>query len=113
MLHVLLVQQALAAFSCQSYWLLCALQASVAVRFCPKLFARSRLGEDCKYPGQAELPYKMVFAIATFDTIILYNTEVQIGHPNLANPVCLAESECLKSLQTFTFCRSPVMTCWA
>ena len=46
----------------------------------------------------------MVFAVATFDTVILYNTEVQLGHPNLAYPICLAESECLKYLQTFTFC---------
>lgn len=57
----------------------CALQASVAVRFCPKFFARSQPGEECRYPGQVELPYKMVFAIATFDAVALYSTEVCAG----------------------------------
>ena len=52
-------------------------QATVAVRFCPRLFARSQPTEECRFPGQAELPYKMMFAVATFDTVILYSTEVE------------------------------------
>lgn len=72
-----------------------ALQASVAVRFCPRLFARSQPGEDCRYPGQAELPYKMVFAIATFDAVTLYSTEVCAGQ------CCSPDAQAI-----FTFCRT-------
>ena len=57
---------------------LSAVQPSVAVRFCPRLFARMQPVEECRFPGQAELPYKMVFAVATFDSVILYSTEVRL-----------------------------------
>jgi chromatin assembly factor 1 subunit B len=44
----------------------------VAVRFCPVLFLKD-LNTTCPAPFD-QLPYKMVFAIATLDSVIIYDT---------------------------------------
>ena len=67
-------------------------QAIVAVRFCPVLFAVATLDEEA--PGHQQpaaavrlesetptaspirLPYNMVFAIATMDSVVIYETQV-------------------------------------
>jgi chromatin assembly factor 1 subunit B len=48
------------------------MQAVVAVRFCPVLF-EAEPGEE----GPFELPYRMVFAVATLDSVVLYDTSNQ------------------------------------
>jgi chromatin assembly factor 1 subunit B len=45
--------------------------ASTGVRFCPILFQRSA---DCTVP-LVDLPYRMVFAVATLGAVALYDTE--------------------------------------
>lgn len=45
----------------------------VAVRFCPVLFARDADAAPAPAPFDA-LPYKMVFAVATLDSVVLYDT---------------------------------------
>jgi hypothetical protein len=55
-----------------------ALQPVLAVRFCPVLFERlpaSRNGEEESLSkGALDLPYRMVFALATLDAVVIYDT---------------------------------------
>ena len=51
-----------------------ALQPAVAARFCPVLFERADSEvEGCPF----DLPYRMVFAVATVETVIIYDTTGQ------------------------------------
>ena len=50
------------------------LQAVIAAAFCPRLF-RLPPGQ-ANYGGLAELPYSMVFALATLDSVLVYSTLV-------------------------------------
>eukprot|EP00898_Chlorokybus_atmophyticus_P003827 jgi/Chlat1/4445/Chrsp29S00330 len=47
-------------------------KATVAVRFCPVVFELER---GTKATGAFDLPYSMVFAVATLDTVFLYTTQ--------------------------------------
>ena len=51
-------------------------QPVVAVRFCPVLY-RLRQPHDTDNPA-VKLPYRMVFALATLDSIVVYDTQVGI-----------------------------------
>ena len=51
-----------------------ALQPAVAARFCPKLF---ELGASRAEGSPFDLPYRMVFAVATVETVIIYDTTEQ------------------------------------
>ena len=52
-----------------------ALQPVVAVRFCPVLF---EVDEGLDAEGSPfDLPYKMVWAVATMDSVMLYDTSGQ------------------------------------
>ena len=64
-------------------WLpLAAVQAVVIVRFCPQLFCLRKTdpnSDEQASKGAAavfQLPYRMVFAIATLDSVIIYDTQV-------------------------------------
>ena len=59
------------------------LKPPVAVRFCPVLY-RSSSGTAATPEGpQPSSPqYKMVLAVATMDSVLLYETEVRFGHPS-------------------------------
>lgn len=46
---------------------------TVAIRFCPILFERPT-GHSNTFPAFQKLEYKMVFAVATVDSIVLYDT---------------------------------------
>ena len=51
------------------------LQPVVAVRFCPVLFELGEVaGSDLK--ASIDLPYRMVFAMATKDSVLIYDTQV-------------------------------------
>ena len=50
------------------------LQPAVAARFCPKLFEASTGGAE---GSPFDLPYRMVFAVATVETVIIYDTTGQ------------------------------------
>lgn len=53
-------------------------QPAVVVRFCPRVFRRRRQIEALQGAAEAiTTPYRMVFAVATLDSIILYDTEVR------------------------------------
>jgi chromatin assembly factor 1 subunit B len=41
---------------------------AICVRFCPKLFQKSKA-------GFLDLPYTIIFAIGTHDSVLLYSTE--------------------------------------
>jgi chromatin assembly factor 1 subunit B len=47
----------------------------VAVRFCPALLRRRTEGSSSPPAPFDALPYKMVFAVATLDSVIIYDTE--------------------------------------
>ena len=61
----------------------------MAIRFCPQLFAlrdgdqgaelRGELQQDPTMQLPFQLPYRMVFAMATLDSIIIYDTQVVPG----------------------------------
>lgn len=52
----------------------------VAVRFCPLLFAPSAKGGSAGAgAGCFGLPYRLVFAVATLDSVMVYDTEVRVG----------------------------------
>lgn len=51
------------------------LQPVVAVRFCPVLFELEAL-EPASAEMPIDLPYRMVFALATKDSVMLYDTQV-------------------------------------
>ena len=60
------------------------LQAVVAIRFCPQLFQlRETPGDSntCEHQPQHpfQLAYRMVFAMATLDSIIIYDTQVAMN----------------------------------
>ena len=42
------------------------------IRFCPLLM---KLREDPKGPALIDLPYRMVFAVATYETVLIYDTQ--------------------------------------
>ena len=51
------------------------LQPVVAAAFCPQLFA---LGEgEASQGAMAGLPYALVFALATLDSLLIYSTSVR------------------------------------
>ena len=51
------------------------LQPAIAVRFCPLLFELEKTQTDT--PGwPTDLPYRMIFAIATRDSILIFDTQV-------------------------------------
>ena len=60
------------------------LQAVVAIRFCPQLFKLrdSSPGDVKSQPIEQandnpfQLPYRMVFAVATLDSVIIHDTQV-------------------------------------
>ena len=65
----------------QSADLVGTLQPVVAVRFCPVLFALEEQAEEELATGgrgapAIDLPYRMVFALATRDSVLLYDTQV-------------------------------------
>ena len=49
-------------------------QPTVAARFCPKFFEPVPGGAE---GGPFDLPYRMVFAVATVETVIIYDTTTQ------------------------------------
>ena len=52
------------------------MQPAIAIRFCPVLFELEALPVGtASLP--IDLPYRMVFAIATRDSIIIYDTQVE------------------------------------
>ncbi len=58
------------------------LQAVVAIRFCPQLFTLRDTAQSTDLPDDQQqhpfqLPYRMVFAVATLDSIIIYDTQVK------------------------------------
>ncbi len=61
----------------------CGLKPAVAMRFCPVVF---RLSDSS--PSRLGLPYRMVLAVATMDSVLLYETEVGcagMGHTYLTH----------------------------
>lgn len=50
----------------------------MAVRFCPMLFQPSTNGVE-PHTSVPRLPYRMVLAVATMDSVLLYETEVRRG----------------------------------
>ena len=48
-------------------------KSSVCVRFCPLLFKKEE--KDTSVPALLDLPYVMVFAIATIDSVYIYGTD--------------------------------------
>lgn len=50
-------------------------QPVVAIRFCP-IFFKLREAADANMP--IALPHKFVFAIATLDSVVLYDTQVSL-----------------------------------
>ncbi len=77
------------------------LKAAVAVRFCPVLFKRKLSGtqpEGGAAPPSSGLPYRMVLAVATMDSIMLYETEVgglgasNSGRGSMASPWLLTKA---------------------
>lgn len=57
--------------------------AVVAVRFCPVLYALPEGGGAGDADSPLQLPYHMVFAVATQDSVIIYDTLVP---PSLFEP---------------------------
>ena len=73
-------------------------QAIVAVRFCPVLFALASPHEEAPAHQQpagavqseretppaspSRLPYNMVFAMATMDSVVIYETQVSCPCPS-------------------------------
>ena len=60
-------------------------QAVVAIRFCPQLYclrdtSQGHGDQDGQQHCPFQLPYRMVFAIATLDSIIIYDTQVAFSH---------------------------------
>lgn len=53
------------------------MQPAVAVRFCPVLFELKEEVEGEREPSPFQLPYRMVFAVATADSLVLYDTQVR------------------------------------
>ena len=67
------------------------MQPAIAVRFCPILFEVEK-----RPPGTAslpiDLPYRMVFAIATRDSVVIYDTQVWVL-PNHLIATCIDSAE--------------------
>ena len=53
------------------------MQPVVAAAFCPLLFERT-----ASEGGMTQLPYGMVFALATMNSLLIYNTQVGPAHVN-------------------------------
>ena len=60
------------------------MQPVIAAAFCPSLLQlpESQAGQQGPSAGLVQLPYSMVFALATLDSLLLYSTQVQLvlGH---------------------------------
>jgi chromatin assembly factor 1 subunit B len=52
----------------------------VAVAFCPRLFTLRNFAENAPHSPYFALPYRMVFAVACFDAVLVYDTE-SFGRP--------------------------------
>ena len=65
----------------------------IAAAFCPSLFQlpESREGQQGPTAGIIQLPYSMVFALATLDSLLLYSTQVQLVRAHAAAAWCFGQ----------------------
>jgi len=47
----------------------------VVVRFCPTFFELRKSRDGQPLPSLVDLPYRMVFAVATLDSVVFYDTQ--------------------------------------
>ena len=50
-------------------------KSSICVKFCPLFFKKESTDESSSTPALLDLPYTMVFAIATIDSVFIYGTD--------------------------------------
>lgn len=53
------------------------MQPIIAAAFCPCLFKLPEGREGDAMAGMVQLPYNMVFALATLDSLLIYSTQVR------------------------------------
>ncbi len=90
------------------------------MRFCPQLFSlrdcppQDKGLSDNEQQQPFQLPYRMVFAIATLDSIIMYDTQVRDISQSVCAPMgchCAASGACCPPLCLQAFCASMAHTC--